>query len=315
MRVIVALAVALLSCTLTAAHAQDAPFPNKTVRFLVGVTPGGGADTVARLLAQKLATKWNQAVAVDNKPGGDGVLAEEIVAHARPDGYTIILVINNHTILPSQSALPYDPIKSFAPISLVASSPQVLVVRPSLGVNTLKEFIDLAKAKPNVLNFGASGTGTQLDMRLLMNLTGIQLVAINYKGGNDAQIALLSGEVDALFGSITNYLELAKDGKARILAVTSRERAAIAPAIPTIAEAGGLDYDITGWYGVLAPAGTPQSIVDKLHDDIAEAAHSPEFKKALTDQGFTVVANSPSEFDALIRKEIAMWSDLMKKIQ
>jgi tripartite-type tricarboxylate transporter receptor subunit TctC len=313
-RLMAAVALALFTFANTDIHAANVAFPTKTVRFLVGFAPGGGTDTVARLLAQKLSAKWGQPVVVDNRAGADGTIAENIAAQAPPDGHTIIMVINNHTITASQEKLPYDPIKSFTPISLVASSPQVLAVPPSLGVDTLKDFIALAKAKPNVLNFGTSGSATlpYLSMRLLMNLTGTELVDVNYKGSNEAQIALLGGEVQAVFGSITNYVQLAKAGQVKILGVTSRERAAIDPTIPTIAEAGHLDYDVTGWYGVLAPAGTPPEIVEKLHDDIVEAAQSPDIKKTLTGQGFTVVGSSPEEFDSVIRKEIGMWSELMK---
>ena len=189
-----------------------------------------------------------------------------------------------------------------------------IIARSDYEPNTLKELIGLAKAKPKALNFGTSGPATMpsLAMRLLMNQTGMELVDISYKGSSQAQVALLGGEIQTLFGSITNYVELAKAGQVKVLGVSSRAKAAVDPTIPTIAEAGGLDYDITGWYGVLATAGTPQAILDTLHRDIVEAVQSPDLKKILTDQGFTVVASSPAEFDAVIRKEIGMWSQLMK---
>jgi tripartite-type tricarboxylate transporter receptor subunit TctC len=296
---------------------QAADFPIHSVRLLVGFAPGGGTDTIARLLAQKLSDLWHQPVVVENRDGADGTIAEDVVAHAAPDGYTIIMVINNHTIAPNQRKLPYDAVKAFAPISLVASSPMVLAVPPSLGVKTLKDFITLAKKEPGALNFGTSGTGTMpyLTMELFMHLTGTNMVNVSYKGSNLAQVALLGGEVQSLFGSITNYVELQKAGKVNVLAVSSKDRAAIMPNVPSIAEAAGVDYDVSGWYGVLAPAATPPDVVAKLHDSIVAAANTPAMRKSLVDQGFTYVASTPEAFDAVIRKEITEWGQLLKSIK
>ena len=312
--------LALLSCALLLGWGPAAAsgYPDRTVRIIAGVAPGGSLDTMARLIARKLAEKWGQPVIVENRAGADGTIGESVVVHAPPDGYTLNIVNNNHTVIPSQRALAYDPVKDFAPITLVEAHPDVLVVNPSvLPVNSLKEFIALANARPDRLNFGSGGQGTPpyLEMILLANRAHIRLVNVTYQGVAPAVVALLGGEVQVMFGSLTTTMEQVKAGKLRALGVTGSERSPLMPDVPTIAEAGDLPgFNEGTWEGMLAPAGTPADIVNKLHTDIVDVLNADDTRDIMKKQGFFPVTNTPAEFARFIDDDIAKWAALLKAI-
>ncbi|MBI4191861.1 MAG: tripartite tricarboxylate transporter substrate binding protein [Betaproteobacteria bacterium] len=297
------------------ASTWGASFPERPVRFLVGFNPGGGTDQVARIIAPKLSERWAQSVIVENRPGADGDIALGILMSSEPDGYTLVMATNAFTITPNLRKLNYDPIKSFSPIILVASVPGVLAVRGSLPVSSLKELIALAKSKPGQLNFASSGTGTTpyLQMALLMKLTGIDMVHIPYKG--NVGPPLLSGEVDMGFSGVPALLALVKAGRIKALAVSTTERAAQLPEVPTVAEAANLPgYEAFTWYGVLGRVGTPKEIINKLNADISEVMRDPTARQRISNSGFLIVAGSPEKFSATIKSDVARWSALLKTI-
>ena len=311
-RIFGSLAVCVMMLISTPGRAEE--FPEHPVHLLVGFSPGGGTDTLARLLGQKLSGIWGQPVIVENREGADGTIAENIAAHAAPDGYTIIMITNTHVTTPSQYKLNYDPINSFASVSLLASQPDALLVNPSLPVQSVAELITLAKAKPGTLNFGSSGTGTAeyLAMALFMKTTGTNLVNVSYKGVAPAQMALVGGETQVMFGSVTANLPLVRSGKLRALAVSATSRFPAMPEVPTVAEAAHLaDFDVGVWYGVLAPAGVPDAIVAKLHRDVVGVVKSAEFQQRLSSLGFVSIASTPEEFTQAIKNDLSRWSALL----
>lgn len=296
-----------------------AAYPDRPVHLIVQFAPGGGNDRLARFLAQKLSEKWGQSVVVENREGANGIIAEDMTAHAPPDGYTVVLVGNSHTISPSQMKLNYDPIKDFAPITLLSENPDLLLVNPSfLKVNSTKEFIALAKSKPGKLNFGSPGTSSinYLQMAVFIDRADINLVNISYKAGGAAVItALLGGEVESYFGSISATGEYVKTGKFKALAVSGKRRDPSFPDVPTVAESADLPgFNETAWEGLLAPGGTPKEIVAKLHDDIVASMKMPDFQKFLVNGGWDAVGNTPEEFSSFIREDIVKWEKLLKKI-
>ena len=309
-------AVLLCAVSIPGGMQARAAFPDKPVHFIVGFAPGGGADTVARIVGRKLSTKWDQPVLVDNKEGADGSIAADYVAHAAPNGYITAWISNAHAITPSQIKLPYDPVKSFTPVMLAVYQPGVLVANPSVPVNSLNDLIALARQKPGELTFGSSGSGTapHLDMELLMNLTGIKMVGVPYKGTAPALVGVVSGEVQVIFGSIATTLPQIKAKKLKALAVSGDARFALLPDVPTVEEAANLKGFRGGsWNGVLAPAGTPPEIVKQLNSDIAEVLRSPEVTKIMDDSGSIVIASSPEAFTETIKSDIAKFADLIKK--
>ena len=308
-RVILSLCIALAA---GAGSAWVAAFPERPVRILVGFTAGGGTDQLARMIAQKLSEKWAQPVIVENRPGADGDIALEILMGAAPDGHTLVMPTNAITITPSRRKLNYDPVRSFAPIMLLAAVPGVLTVRQALPVTSLKELIALARSKPGELNFGSTGEGTTpyLQMALLMKLTGIDVASIPYKGTPLA--ALLGGEIDMFFSSVPAVIAQVKAGRIRALAVSTRARVAQLPDVPTVAEAADLPgYEAFSWYGVLAPAGTPPDIIGKLHADITAVMSEPATRQRVADLGFVSILSSPEEFSTTMKSDIARWSNLL----
>jgi tripartite-type tricarboxylate transporter receptor subunit TctC len=294
-----------------------AEYPDRTIHFLIGVAPGGSNDTLARLIADKLSAKWGQPVVVENREGASSTIAANLASRSPADGYTVLFVNNNHTVASSQMQLPYDPVKSFAPISLLVTQPDALVVNPSVPVNSLEELIAYAKAHPRQLNFGASGIGgaPYLDMLILMQKTGMQIAPINYKGSEPVLIAVLANEVQMMFGSAATVAEQVKIGKLKALAVSAKVRSPVLPEVPTIAEAANLpDFDQGSWVGALAPAGTPQEIVSKLRDGMVEAMEMPDVKKVLVARGIVPVESTPEEFGAFMGRDIPFWTDLLKSI-
>ena len=298
------------------AHAE---FPERPVQMIVGFSAGGGTDTVARLVAEKLSEAWGQSVVVENRPGADGSIAAAAVATAPADGYTVAVVSNAHTITPSMGKVPYDAIESFEPITLMASQPNLLLLHPSIEANSVAELIALAKAKPGDLTFASSGEGTSpyLAMQRFMQMTGTEMVHVPYKGSAPAVLGIVSGEVQLMFGAVSTTMPHVKDGALKALAVTTPARLAGLPDIPTVAESAPelAGFQAASWYGVLAPKGTPPEVVKKLNEGMVQALTAPEMKARLEEMGVDVVANSPEEFKQAIADDIATWAEVIANIK
>ena len=305
-----------VACPQSATPSTARGYPNKPIRMVVPFAPGGGADIVARLLGQKLAEAYRQPVVVDNRGGGTTVPPTDAVAKAAPDGYTLLMATSAHVINPSFFAkLPFDAVKDFAPVTQVTSQAYLLGIYPGVPAKTVKEFIALAKAKPGQLNYASGGNGnaTHLGAELLKDLAGVDLVHVPYKGGGPALIALLSGEAAMLFSNVSFTLPQVKAGKVRALAVTSTKRSPVAPELPTVAEAGVPGFELTSWYGVLAPAKTPKAIIASLHDEIIKGLNAPDIKARLANDGNESVGSAPAEFAAYIAAEIPKWARVINK--
>lgn len=303
------------ACLCAAPGAGAADFPERPVRFIVGYAPGGGTDLITRVIGRKLSEKWGQSVAVENRPGADGTIASDVVARAAPDGHTFILVPNSHTVTPITQKLNYDPVKSFAPVTLVSLSPLFVLVNASTGAKSLGELIAAAKATPGKLNYGTSGVGSIgfLIAALLKQMAGIDMVNVSYAGAGPIMPALLRSDIDLTFVPLVGITEMVEAGKIRILAVTSKTRFPRLPNVPTVAEAGNLPgFEAANWYGILAPAGTPRNIIGKLNADMVEAVKSPEIQKTLSDLAFVTVAGTPEEFAQFIVADLAKWAAVLK---
>ncbi len=303
-------------CIAAAGTAYAQGYPNKSIRIVVPQSPGGGNDTIARMIGQKLAQALKQQVVADNRPGAGGIIAAELVAKAAPDGYTLLLGnMATLTIIPNiQKKVPYDPLKDFDPVSLIASAPHLLVVHPSLPVNSVKQLIALAKAKPGELNYASNGIGstTHLATELFKLMTGTKLVHVPYKGLSPALTDLLSGQMQLMFSSAVAMLPQVKAGKLRAIAMTGAKRSASIPDIPTVAESGVRDFEAGSWYGIVAPAGTARPIVDLLNREIVAATKSQDILDRLTHEAVTPVGNTPEEFAAFIRAEHARVAKVVK---
>lgn len=309
------LLVALIFFTLLQAPALAQQWPTKTVRWLIPYPPGGSAEILARPIAQKLTELWGQPVVLDFRPGAGGTIATEAVAKAAPDGHTIIVVLAAHAINHSlYSKLPYDTLRDFAPVTLAASLPLIVVTPPALPANSIRELIALGKAKPNSLNFASAGNGntSHLAGELFKNIAGIQMEHVPYKGSGPAVIALLAGEVSLMFDSISSSLAQIKAGKLKALAVTSAKRSHVMPQLPTVAESGLPDFIVDGWYGILAPAGTPPAIINKMSADIVRAMQAPEVRERIMGSGYDIIGSSPEQFGAHIRSEVERWAKVVK---
>lgn len=307
-----------LSCGISDADTttgERIPYPVKPIRVVVPAAAGGGIDILARTIGAKLTEAWGQPVVVDNRAGGSQTIGTDVVAKAPPDGYTILFASGTHAVNPSLfRKLPYDSVNDFAPVTLLASAPNLLVVHPSLPVRTLKEFISFAKAKPRQLSYGSSGNGGtgHLSMEMLKSMAGIDLVHIPYKGTAPALNAILAGEVYAQVNQIMITAPQVKAGRLRALGVTSRNRSTVVPEVPTIAEAGVPGFHAAAWFGVMAPGRTPPAIVAMLSAEIVRILKTSEIRERLASQGADPVGNSPQEFAALIRSDIAKWEKLIK---
>jgi tripartite-type tricarboxylate transporter receptor subunit TctC len=290
------------------ASAQD--FPSRPVRLIVPQSAGGSTDVVARVVAQRMTEALRQNVIVDNRPGAGSLNGTELVAKAVPDGHTVLVVAASFTINPAiRKDLPFDPIRDFTPVSQLVTLPHILVVHPSVAATSVRELIALAKAKPGVLNYGISGIATSTHMagELFMYLTGTRMVSIPYKGGAPGMTALLGGEVQLYFATISTAIPHIRSGKLRALGVTTLKRSVAAPEFPTIAEAGVPGYEHSSWVGMLAPAKIPQPALTKLNGESVRALQAPEVKTLLLREGLEATGSSPGEFDAVIRSEVAKW--------
>jgi len=296
-------------CSLMAGTAFAQGYPNKSIRIIVPQAPGGGNDTIARMIGQKLTPALKQQVVADNRPGAGGMIAAELVAKAAPDGYTLLLGnVATLTIIPNiRKKVSYDPLKDFDPVSLIASAPHLLVVHPSLPVSSVKQLIALAKAKPGELNYASNGIGssTHLATELFKLMTETKIVHVPYKGLSLALTDLLSGQMQIMFSSAVAMLPHVKSGRLRALAMTGARRSSSIPDTPTVAEAGVRGYEAGSWYGIVAPAGTARAIIDLLNREIVAATKSRDIVDRLTLEAVTPVGNTPEEFAAFIRVEHA----------
>jgi tripartite-type tricarboxylate transporter receptor subunit TctC len=310
-------AFAAFAIALPAAHAQS-DYPSKPVRMIVPFPAGGSTDIVGRIVAQKLGEKLGQQVIVDNRGGAGGTIGTEAAAKAAPDGYTLVIgTTSTHAVAPSAYAkIAYDPVKDFVPVAQVGVTPYLLVVNPSVKANTLAEFVALAKAEPGKMNYASAGNGTttHLAMEMLKDAAGINLVHVPYKGNGPAELAILGGEVQALFGSMPALLQNAKAGKVRSLAVGTPKRSPALPDVPTVAESGFPGFEAALWLGVFAPAGTPAPIVQRLQRELVAIAAQPDFIEALGRNGAEPPAITPQQFPALVRDELARYNKVVKAI-
>ena len=307
--------IAALCALLVTAVAIAQNYPSKTIRYIVPWPPGGGADVLSRILGPKLAEDLGQQVVIDNRGGAAGNIGAEIAAKSPADGYTIVFAYaGTHAINPSiYSKLPFRE-SDFAPVIWLAEVPQVLVVHPSLPVKTVKDVIALAKAKPDQLTYGSSGSGAMnhLTGALFTMMTKTHIVHVPYKGGGPAAIALLSGEISMIFGEPATVVQQIKAGKVRAIAVTSPKHALALPDLPTVAESGVPGYEVTSWNGILAPAGTPPDIVRRLNTDLNKIIAAPDMRQRMIDNGFEHVGGPPEKFGDKIRAEIAKWAPVVK---
>ena len=290
-------------------------WPSRPLRFILPFPPGGGTDILGRLIAERLSASLGQPVVTENRGGAGGNVGAEAAARAAPDGYTIVLVAPSLAISPTlYSKLNYDPVKDFAPVSLVATVPNVMVTQPSMP-GDLREFIAAVRAKPGAHNFGSGGAGTSnhLAGELFNLVAGTRLVHIPYKGVNLAMQDVLSGNVHLVFIGIPAAAPHIKAGRLRALAVVAPQRSAALPEVPTVADAGLADFEVTTWYGVLAPAGSPRNVIARLNAELVKIMHSSELKDKLAASGTDPLTSTPEEFAAYIKKEIAKWGDVIRR--
>jgi tripartite-type tricarboxylate transporter receptor subunit TctC len=299
-----------------AGNALAQNYPNRPIRIVVVSTPGGSVDTMARVVGPKLAERWGQQVIVDNRPGAGGAIAAELVARSPADGYTLIMgtVASLATNVSLRKSLPYDPVRDFAPITLVATQNLMLLIHPSIPAKSVKELVALAKRQPGQLSFASAGNGTggHLSGELFKLLAGIDMLHVPYKGVAPALIDVISGQVSMTFASILSGHPHARSGKLRALAVTGAKRSPAVPELPTMIEAGVKGYESATWYGLLAPAGTPPDIVAKLNAEVVAILKQPETHERLSKEGADPVGNTPAEFGKFIRSEIAKWGKVIK---
>ncbi len=296
--------------------ALSQPYPAKPIRLIVPQPPGGGNDTIARMIGQKLAVALKQQVAVDNRAGAGGLIGAELAAKAPPDGYTLLLGnVAVLAIIPNvQKKTPYDPLRDFAPISLIASAPLLVVVHPSLPVSSIKQLVALAKAKPGQLNYASNGIGssTHLATEMFKLMAKVDLLHVPYKGLGPATTDLLSGQVQLIFSSAVAMMPHVKAGRLRAIAMTGAKRSPVIANIPTVAEAGLPDYESGSWYGILAPAGMPRAIIDLLSHEIATATRSPDIADRLAAEAVLPIGSSPSEFAAHMQKEFTRIGEVIR---
>ncbi|MGH8633048.1 MAG: tripartite tricarboxylate transporter substrate binding protein [Burkholderiales bacterium] len=296
---------------------QAADYPAKSVRFVLGFPPGGGSDTIARLLSTRLSENLGRPVVVDNRPGAAGNVAGEIVAKSPPDGYTLLM--GNNAILATNASLyknmAFDPVKDLAPVTLLASQPNILVVHPSLPAKSVKELIALARSRPGQLNYASSGSGlaAHLAAELFKTMTRTDMVHVPYKGGGPAVVDTLAGQCQLTFGTAVSVQPFLKSGRLRPLAVTTAVRSSNFPDLPTVAEAGVPGFDASTWHGVVVPASTPQAIIGRLNGEFNKVLQVSEVRERLAAQGADVIGGTPQQFADYIRAEIPKWAKVIKE--
>ena len=297
------------------AHAQLS-YPSKPIRIIAPFTAGGPVDISARILAQKLTDSWGQQVIVENRAGASGTIGGDAVAKAPPDGYTVLLTSSAHVITPSiLPKVPYDPVRDFTPISVVMSSPLLLMVTPSLPVNNVKEFIALARAHPGELSFASGGVGssTHLTPELLKSVTGTKMNHVPYKGQSQAITDLIAGQIPFMFNAVPTVIEFIHAKRLRALAITSEKRVGLLPNVATFAEAGYKEMITGSWYGVWLPAKTPEPIVSRWVNEVIRIVNLPDVRKRIVDLGAEPVANTPAQFDAFQKAEAVRWAKVIRE--
>ncbi len=314
-RRLLAAALSGLTALVLAAPALGQTFPNKPIKIVVPYTPGGPTDIAARIVGQKLAEAMGQPVIIENKPGAGGNIGADAVAKAAADGYTLLLVTTGHTINPTlYPKMTYDLKKDLAPVSQLTSGPMVVAVTPSLGVNSIKELIALAKAKPGTLNFASAGNGssTHLAPELFSMMAGIKMNHIPYKGSAPALSDVVAGNAQVAFDFMTSAMPFVRSGKLKGLATTGATRSPAAPELPTVAEAGVPGFEVIGWNGVMAPAGTPPEVIARLNAEIKKALNLPEVKDRIAAMGSSAYWNTPADFGNYVQAETAKWGKVVK---
>lgn len=297
------------------AHAQLS-YPSKPIRIIAPFTAGGPVDISARILAQKLTESWGQQVIVENRAGASGTIGGDAVAKAPPDGYTVLLTSSAHVITPSiLPKVPYDPVRDFTPISVIMSSPLLLMVTPSLPVNNVKEFIALARAHPGELSFASGGVGssTHLTPELLKSVTGTKMNHVPYKGQSQAITDLIAGQIPFMFNAVPTVIEFIHARRLRALAITSDKRVGLLPNVATFAEAGYKEMITGSWYGVWLPAKTPEPIVSRWVNEVIRIVNLPDVRKRIVDLGAEPVANTPAQFDAFQKAEAVRWAKVIRE--
>jgi tripartite-type tricarboxylate transporter receptor subunit TctC len=313
---LVAACGALAAADFACAADNGGAYPAHAVRWIVPFPPSGSIDLVGRVVGQKLFEIWGQQVVIDNRAGGGGRLGTGAAAVAAPDGYTQLFTLNTSLTIDRSlfKSLPYDPDRAFTPITIIASTSQLLVTNKSFPVKNVRELIALAKARPGEVNYGSSGAGGSLHlaMELFKSMAGIDIVHVPYKGGPPAATDLIAGQIELLFFNTPAALPYIKTGRLRALGVSTAKRSPLLPDVPTIAESGVPAFDTDVWFGLVAPAGTPPEIIAKTHRDVVQVVALPEVRRQLLDIGAEPVANTPDEFAARIRKESGLWSRVVQ---
>jgi tripartite-type tricarboxylate transporter receptor subunit TctC len=303
-------------CAAFSSAAQAQAYPSKAIRWIIPFPPGGGTDVISRALSQKLTEAWGQQVIADNRPGSGGTIGLAVAAKLPADGYNLVLgQLANVAIAPAlYPKLPYDPVKDFQPVTLALTSPLVLVAHPSFPAKNLKETIALARAKPDSVTFGSPGNGTtgHLGTELLKTLTNVKMTHIPYKGAVPAFTGLMGGEIAIYMSSIPPAMPQLKSGRVKAIGVTSAKRMATLPNVPTLAESGLPGYEVTNWYGVMAPAGLPKDVLAKLNGELVRILKLPDVQQRLSGEGGDIGANSPEEFATFIRSETAKWDKVVR---
>jgi tripartite-type tricarboxylate transporter receptor subunit TctC len=307
----------IVLATLGGALPAQAQYPSKTVRLVLPFPPGGGTDTVGRIVALKLSEQLGQQVVVENRPGGGANIGAEIVAKAAPDGYTLLIpTITNAIGQTLYTRLNFDLVKDFAHVTLLATTPLILVVHPSVPVKSVKEFTAFTKARPGQLSYSSSGSGSAAHLagELYSSMTGVKMVHVPYKGGGPSMIALVGGEVSACFATMPSAVTYVRNGRLRGIAVTTAKRSPATPDVPTVAEAGVPGYEAGSWYGLVAPAGTPKDVIARLHTETVKLLKLADVKERLDNAGFEVVTSTPEEYAAFTRSEVVKWGKIVKTI-
>lgn len=309
-------ALVLLCAAMAVIPASAREFPQRPVRFMIPLAPGGGGDITVRAVAHKLGAAWGQTVVVDNRPGGTGAIALETVARSQPDGYNIVMISGTHTARRAthHGRLPYDLIRDFAPVTQMTRQSYVLVLHPSVSARSITELVALARAKPGGLTYGSAGQGSlqHLSGALLATLTGVNLLHVAYKGGGPALADVLAGQISMVFATPLESVPHIKTGRLRPLAVSSPQRSPVMPDLPSIAETGVAGYEVTNWYGVLAPVAIPKRLLERLNKSIVEALRTPELTERFQRDGVEPVGSTPPEFQKHILDEIAKWERVVK---
>lgn len=310
--------VGLIDSALAQGWESSVAYPSRAVRVVVPFPPGGGTDIISRTVAQKLNETWRQPVVVDNRSGANGIIGTDIGAKAKPDGYTVLVVIATHAINPFlYPKLPYNTAADFTPVTLMAQYPFILTAHPSVPAKSVRDLIALARSKPGQLSYASSGNGSgpHLGMELFKSAAKIEVVHVPYKGAGPANTDLISGQVQLMFNNFLAAMPMISAGRLRVLAVTSAKRSQVMPEVPTMAESGLPGFAVTGWYGVLVPAGTPQAIVTKIQSDIAAALRVSAVNSRLKSEGAEPVGSTPEQFAKFLQVETQKWAKVIKDAQ